>query len=343
MFVSGRLGPVFYAWLVLLAAAITAGVIWVGFVEAPPESGGHAGPGTMVTMGQGEWMRLADAWGSRSGFIVWSSAMHGPHQVVRFDWPSGRLIRLTHGTREDRLPRISPDGSRLVFVRARNPEGAAPSPPTWDVWLLDMHTLQERRLAENATDPSWTEDGRGVVFQRGGREVVRVDVATGEETPLLAARSGVSWENPSLDPRGDWLAVTARERRQRSLLVPLNGGDDIGVGLGSFLAFAPGGDWLIMSDGDRRARPRILRIERDGTGARPLLSMSAPWRDILSPRISNDGLLLVFSAGIEDRTRALGRSEIFIWRLGDPPEDAARVSFHTGSDLEPDVWVKPER
>ena len=61
------------------------------------------------------------------------------------------------------------------------------------------------------------------------------------------------------------------------------------------------------------------------------------------PRVSSDGRYLVFGAAAEGHEHDQADYEIFLWRIGDPPEQTARLTFHTGNDCWPDIYVDPQR
>ncbi|HSN85228.1 MAG TPA: S9 family peptidase, partial [Thermoanaerobaculia bacterium] len=70
---------------------------------------------------------------------------------------------LTSGT-GDSSPRWSPDGSRLVFVRAGEKDG---QPQPGQLYLLSMQGGEARRLTDvprGAGSPAWSPDGRSIAF-----------------------------------------------------------------------------------------------------------------------------------------------------------------------------------
>ena len=325
----------------VLALALFGGALgW----RAKQKAGAQTAPGSgaVLDMGAAERAALAAAWGERRGFIVWSSTMFGQHDLVRLDWPGGKLTRLTTDPHVDRSPKISPDGTQVAFARSRLPWVSFRNEADWDVWVLDLASGRERLLAERGAEPGWTGDGRAVVFQRGGREVVQADAETGAETILLGARERRIWTGPALDPRGGRLAVTVRGGTRSTSLFALPGGEETRVAGGCQLAFAPDGEWLVLVESGGRLKNRICRVDRAGRNLQTLLDLPGEWSHEYFPRVSNDGALLVFGASRGDHEHDVADYEIFLWRLGDPPERAARVSFHSGNDQWPDVWVNAE-
>ena len=71
--------------------------------------------------------------------------------------------RLTAGIR-DTSPRWSPDGTRMVFVRAPEKDG---KPQPTQIYLLQMNGGEARAITEvasGASNPVWSPDGRTIAF-----------------------------------------------------------------------------------------------------------------------------------------------------------------------------------
>lgn len=337
---AGRRMAMWLAGLGLLAALAFMGGIYGWRARQKTGAKDAPGAGEILQMGAAEKAALSGAWDGRGGFVVWSSTMFGQHDLVRFDWPSARLVRLTTHPHVDSMPKISPDGARVAFARSRREWVSFRNLDEWDVWLLDLRTGAERLLAERGMEPGWTGDGKSVTFQRGGREVIRADAETGAETVLLGPREGTVWTGPSIDPAdAGRLAATIRGRRRSTALVAVPDGAETRVAGGCQLAFVPDGSWLALVEDGGRMKNRICRLERDGSGLATLLDMPGEWSHEYFPRVSNDGALLAFGAAREGHEHDTADYEIFLWRIGTPPSAAARISFHTGNDQWPDVWV----
>ena len=340
---AGTVNPVLVVWMTLILAAVGA-VLYVirhsnsaaGAQEAP-------GPGTIIEMGVHEMAALDEAWGDRKGFIVWSSTMYGQHDLVRMDWPSGRMTHLTKNPCVDTMPKISPDGKRIAFARSRREWVSLRNVDEWDIWVYVFSNRSERLVAERGMGPSWSADGKAVVFHRGGREIRQVDLESGRETLLLENREPAAWTDPGLDPQGGQLAVTILGKRPQVALLALPAGGKTKVAAGSQPAFWPDGDGLVLVAAGGRMNNRICRTDRNGRRLETLIDMPGYWSHEFFPRVSTDGRLLVFGAAREGHEHDTADYEIFLWPVGEPEECAARVSFHTGNDQWPDVWLKPTR
>ncbi|MGH6690093.1 MAG: beta-propeller fold lactonase family protein, partial [Gammaproteobacteria bacterium] len=75
--------------------------------------------------------------------------------------------RLTSGDVEDSLPRLSPDGSKLVFQRYDR----AVDPNCSNIWILDLRTGSETQVTTppfHSFSPTWSPNGEEIAFTRGG-------------------------------------------------------------------------------------------------------------------------------------------------------------------------------
>ncbi|MDX1418326.1 MAG: hypothetical protein R3181_00045 [Rubricoccaceae bacterium] len=128
--------------------------------------------------------------------------------LVRRALPAGTDSTLAPHPADDTGPAIGPAGRRVAFASTRDAEKP-------EIYVLEVATGVVTRLTHDARHDSgvaWLPDGSGVLFTRytpgvegasGSGDVVRLDLATGEETVLtdLGGYSG------GLDVRGDGGAV----------------------------------------------------------------------------------------------------------------------------------------
>ncbi|HSG63814.1 MAG TPA: hypothetical protein VLD39_02395, partial [Gammaproteobacteria bacterium] len=118
-----------------------------------------------------------------------------------------------------RNPRISPDGTQLVYQQFSHGQ--------WDLWLLDLATTSRRRLTGPPYDerePDFADDGRSVVFvsERDGETgLYRIRLATDAVSALARAVGQVSW--PSVSERGEIAYVEQLDGRWALRLLPLDG------------------------------------------------------------------------------------------------------------------------
>jgi Tol biopolymer transport system component len=109
-----------------------------------------------------------------------------------------------------RDPSLSPDGSLVAFVHGE-------AGPAGDIWIIPAAGGEARRLTDHssttfaASSPSWTADGRHIVYSAGGlgsRHLWRVGVEDGEAAPLTTGTGG--YDSPLMSADGKTLAYTSR-------------------------------------------------------------------------------------------------------------------------------------
>ena len=278
------------------------------------------------------------------GWMVWSSNRFGNHDILQMHLPNGRITRLTQHPHSEYFPRISPDGRQLVFARSREAWVSQRDPVPWNVFLLDLESGRERQLAEFATSPTWSENGDRVYFQRGTDEFVELDLASGRERVLYRAGEGriparVEFSRPSYNLRRTQMAVTWRGARRMTVTVGLDG-NLRPIGQGCQLTWAPDGGFLYWVDHGGLMQNQIYKQARGTDEARSWLDLPVPYSHEYFPRLSRDGRYLVLGASRGGHEHDVADYEIFLWPVGARPERAIRLTWHTGNDSWPDLFLQ---
>ena len=175
-------------------------------------------------------------------------------------------------------PRMSPDGSRMAFLRTSTGADIGPGDSLYDLDLTGTRTPAEETLYANTTDYvwmlSWTPDGTQVVYdwQNG---LYRVAETGGSPSTIVAVSAND--DCPDVNPAGDTVAF--HDYTAGLLTVGLDGsgrGPVPGTIAGDVLPrWSPDGEWLSFSHLDAVSGKREpARIRPDGTGLGPLLPFS---------------------------------------------------------------------
>jgi len=277
------------------------------------------------------------------GFVVWSSNRFGNHDILMMTLPDLQVRRLTDNPHAEYFSRISPDGNRVVFARAQRPWVSQRDPASWDVFMLDLETGAEQLVARNGNVPTWSADGRKVYFQRNVTQFVEHNLASGQERVLYEAgrgevAEGTELQTPMLDANSGRLAVTLRRSmRMTAVLDPEQKIHRIGDGCQ--LAWNHNGGYLYYIDHGGRKQNALYRVEA-ATGARTLwLDLPEPYSHEYFPRLANDERWLVIGASAGGHEHDSADYELFLWPVNAPAESAIRLTWHTGNDNWPDIYL----
>ena len=302
--------------------------------SAPPPSG-------EATQGKPAW---PPALRELDGFVVWSSNRHGQHDILQLTFPEMTERRLTDHPHVDTYPRISPDGKQVVFARSREPWVSQRRDEPWDIYVVDIASGDEQRVAEWGNVPTWSRDGSKVYFQRNSGTVVEHDLATRSERVLFSAGSNgvpskVHLQTPWIDSETGRLAVTLRGgKRYTGLFFP--DGAQRKVAGGCQLTWSPQADYLYYVDHGGRGENRVYKVDPETAEREPWLDLPGPYSHEYFPKTSNDGRYLVVGAAAEGHEHDAADYEIFLWEIGTPETSAVRLTYHTGNDCWPDVFFR---
>jgi TolB protein len=171
--------------------------LWgVPFESDPPSLTGSP---KRLTTGIGEDVGVAVA---PDGAAVAYAGLHTAPDVWMLDTASGALTQLTSETTTEDYPRVSPDGTRLLFFSNRSGEE--------QLWMQDLATGELQQVSRgNARQSAWSPDGNRVTYGTEQGLFIQ-DLSTGEVTvvgPHLLASS------PVFSPDGREVAFHGRDQR----------------------------------------------------------------------------------------------------------------------------------
>ena len=339
-----------YALALAAAGVLLAGLAFLGLQYRKTEKMGALVPpprGEAATPTVQETGALHDAADALEGFVVWSSNRYGNHDILMLELPGLEIRRLTTHPHVDYFPRISPDGKQIVFARSQIPWVSQRNPVPWDVYLLDIETGVERQIASFANTPTWSEDGKTIYFERKGAQFLSFDLESEQEALLFeSGKNGVPenavLQTPAFSGSRAAMAVTLRKGK-RGTAVFYTDGNIVPVGGGCQLVWTPEPSRLCYVDSGGRQKNAIYTFDLETRQRTRLLDLTGALSHEYFPRFSRDGQFLVCGASSGERGQHehdTGDYEIFLWRLGTPPEEAVRLTNHTGNDCWPDIFLK---
>ncbi|HKE57724.1 MAG TPA: hypothetical protein VKB46_13515 [Pyrinomonadaceae bacterium] len=162
------------------------------------------------------------SWSPNNEEFAFSREETGIRSIFVKNLTTGEERRLTSGQYDDIQPSWSPDGSTILFVRARQPNVKLEPGDVFgsfsdgDIWAIDVASGKELRLAENAFNPEYSPDGRRIAFDAswaGPRRIWALDSRGYNPQQLTSDTSeGISHVRPRWSPDGTKLVFQNIER-----------------------------------------------------------------------------------------------------------------------------------
>ena len=126
--------------------------------------------------------------GQEPYFVFAADGEAGEGDLFASPAAAGQLFQVTFTRLDERLPRLSPDGSLLAFVRSPSRSDSARS----EIWVMNLINGAERRVAEpGAINPvalAWATDSRSLYVESATGVFV---VAAPPERPSVHTAEGV--------------------------------------------------------------------------------------------------------------------------------------------------------
>lgn len=130
--------------------------------------------------------------------------------------PTNSVIRITNDWGQERVPRFSPDGQKVMFARATSGNN------NLDIYIKDLKTDHLNHL-ENPhnleTDPVWSPSGKEIAFFRNDGKSVWIivkNVQNDQEKEIITARSIVNLSAMIWTPDGKSIIYCDQPEGQRA-------------------------------------------------------------------------------------------------------------------------------
>jgi Tol biopolymer transport system component len=292
--------------------------------------------------------------GKAHGIIVWSSSRLGNHDLFVMNTDGSNVHNITSGDAVDWFPRFSPDGARILFTRSKKGwvfERDANTDGKWDIYTITPDGKDETKVVDNASWGSWTSNDE-IVYARS-TAIVRRKLAGGAEKVLVdstkvPALDGALMQQPEMSKDGRYIAITLRGSKRETGIWSVADKTWIRTGEGCQINWTPSGDEVYWVHPTGNGGSRVLHLPiADGKASKSDADLDAitlidiPGRRSHEyfPQLSADGRWLVWAATQRGHDHDIADYEIYLWEVGTPPETAARLTWHSGNDRWPDIFI----
>jgi Tol biopolymer transport system component len=251
--------------------------------------------------------------GARIAYTTFDLAAVVRVVVARADGAQGHVVASFQGERNPPSTFLawSPDGSELAYVTATGELDAARADGS-----------AARVIARGATQPSWSPNGRWIVFV--GLDGITVADASGADARVIAKGSYPSWSRD-----GTRIAYVSRTGVGVHVIRPNGTGDRLVDARGAYAAWSRDSRRLVdVTPGTGRARSavrvvdlrrgRVLTVSHDGSRTFGI--------DALGATFSPNGKAILFSSWSPTGVPTLGGSELRFVRSDGRGE--RRLTYH---------------
>ncbi len=320
----------------------------------------HAGPpkGKPVTPEPAEEATRKALTEHLKGKVIWSTSRDGNHDIYIMNIDGSEMHPLTKGPKTDWFSHFSPDGKRVLFTRSKldwTIETDANYPERWDTWVINTDGTEEKLLIPNSTWANWTRDGKNILYSRGTKVFLCNPDGTGEALLVDGDKDlkGGLVQHPTLSDDRKFLALTLRGGQRETGILNLETHKYFTSGNGCQFSFFPNSHRCIRVNESGIGGTSIFafNIKEDGThgkiddgkiDGKSIVFMDMPGRRSHEyfPRMSPKADYMIWGITQYGHDHDLADYEIFLWKIGDPPEKSARLTYHTGNDRWPDIYIE---
>jgi Tol biopolymer transport system component len=316
-------------------------------------AGGAAG-GSDEKPTSAEAQAMTEVGGKANGIIVWSSSRLGNHDLFVMNTDGSNVHAITKGDAVDWFPRFSPDGSRILFTRSKKGwvyERDANVDGKWDIFTITPDGRDETKIVDNASWGGWIGN-QDIVFVRA-TAVFRRSLESGTETLLVDSTKeptldGALLQQPELSKDGAYLAITLRGSKRETGVWDLAKKTWQRTSEGCQINWTPSGDEIYWVHPTGNGGSRIMHLPMAGgkptksdtdLDAITLIDLPGRRSHEYFPEMSADGKWLVWGATQRGHDHDIADYEIHLWEVGTDPAKAARLTFHSGNDRWPDIFI----
>ena len=238
-----------------------------------------------------------------------------------------------------------------MFSRGHQPWVSQRNTVAWDIYLLNLKTMQERKIASNGTAPQWLNNDE-ISYLRDASVVERVNVETLATSLIYQPGinnnmpAGARLQNPKYNDLTKQLAFTGRQSEIGSntghwgTAIDTDGSHR-GVLNGCELAWTSDLKGLYqVTPGGADGSLHIVSVNPTTLEHKTLINLQGEFTHEYWPKDSSNGKYMVFGASRDSDQHEHDTQdyEIFLWKLGSDSSKATRLTFHTGNDNWPDVF-----
>jgi Tol biopolymer transport system component len=296
---------------------------------------------------------MKEVGGKAAGLIVWSSSRVGNHDLFTMNTDGSDVKQITKGDEVDWFPRFSPNGQKVLFCRSKKgwvSERDANNSDKWDIFTIKPDGTEPTKVVENASWGSWISNDE-ILYVRGTK-IFRRKIDSDKETQIMSSEGvaeldGALLQQPELSSDGKQIAITLRGSKRETGLWDIAKKTWTQTGQGCQINWTPDHSAIYWVHPTGNGGSRILKMPiADGkppadADVDKMEFMDLPGRRSHEyfPELSTDGKWLVWGITQRGHDHDTADYEIYLWEVGTPADKAVRLTYNSGNDRWPDIFI----
>jgi hypothetical protein len=329
--------------LIVLATVVALGCSSVA--GEPPKGADDAPPAEEAAL-------MKEVGAKAGGLIVWSSSRVANHDLFTMKTDGSDVQQITRGDEVDWFPRFSPDGAKVLFTRSKKgwvSERDANATDKWDLYTVGTDGSAPTKVVSDASWGSWISQDE-ILYVRGTK-IFRSKLG-GDETQIMDSEGvseldGALLQQPELSSDGKYVAITLRGSKRETGIWNVAKKTWTQTGLGCQINFTPDQSAIYWVHPTGNGGSRVLKMPiSDGKPPKESSVDDSEFMDLPGrrsheyfPELSRDGKWMVWGITQRGHDHDTADYEIYLWEVGSSPEKAARLTFNSGNDRWPDIYI----
>ena len=115
------------------------------------------------------------------------------------------------------------------------------------------------------------------------------------------------------------------------------------VGRGCQINWSPDSSYLFYVDHGGRMKNAFYKVNPNTLQRTLWFDAPGEYSHEYFPKVANTGAFLVYGASRGGHEHDRADYEIFLWQIGSPAASAIRLSYYTGNDCWPDIYLYTQK
>ncbi|MBL7661939.1 flippase-like domain-containing protein [bacterium] len=262
--------------------------------------------------------------------VIFDSNRSGTFGIYEVSRQGERKI-VDESPAQEMFPDLSPSKDLLVYANAKGAGRYAES----SIWMVKLDGSDSRLLAQDGTFPSFTADGRHVIFERDRKKVISIDLATKTEHEVFPVELASTWDNyevvkPRISTDGKLLTFTSDKGGRWTIwLYSIEARQIKKISEGCQASFINPEELVLIRNQDVKAGAGIFKANLVSGTVQSLLDLDGPHGHEYFPRVF-DNTLVFAATSASNHSHEDGGYQLFRYDLA--TKELLRINYDNATN-----------